>query len=1547
MVQAWGGTDSDVCRAVDVQRERLLQTYRTDPGRVEQDANIERSIAEGAYAKRQLFELIQNAADAMQVDAGSGRCEVILTDRCLYAANSGSPLSVTGVETLMATHRSGKRDDQIGRFGLGFKSVLAVTDSPKVLSRSGSLAFDRNRSAEELDRIVPQAPHFPACRLAWVVDAKKEAFGDPVLTGLMKWASSIVVLPLKAHGHILAKSLAEFPAEFLLFSSHVRRLDLEDRTATSGRSITLSAGDAGELILSNAGKKSVWIVNRARYAPSKAALEDGGYHAARESLEVAWAAPLQGAPVSLGAFWSYFPTQSGTTLSGIVNAPWKLAEDRETLLEGTFNRELLTQVLPGLVAGSVPLLYRPDRPGAVLDALPARGREWRNYADDVLNEPVIRAVGQGKCIPTLAGTLQTAKRAELHPEGVTPEEMELWASGCPDPENWAHTSLSSPERRSKLTRLLALHNRSAVELKAWVEHLVKEPDAERSAIAVQLVALLRKRLPADPDLAKARVLLLADGTLHACIRGQVFLPGGTPPPGALIIDEVLAGDRAVVKALAEQGIEVFDTAGELMNELTQPHIEWSRVWPSARKISAEEAERIFREALEEQLLTDLRVRVHSGKWQPPCLALLPGCIIPADGTRDQDHVVDHRYHQQDLELLERLGLTAAPRRLARAPEEPWRSRARQRARDGYREAKSPGGLPDEKIIIEEFLSTWPLEVLDRLSPQGRAALTTSVLSQMTGQEEWRVSRTDGKASAVLIPDPAWERLRRNGYLTTQVGIQPTGACLRWSEDCATQDGVEQPLPVVPETFEEGHADALGLRSDPGELRSDDWARLLRESGGWEERRRYLLYAWAAFCDQPAPRSLKVRRGPGHTEAAPTQCAVTSSAEVYESLTLANVPAVLLGADDAALLRERWGLATGEDMLTETLDYDAAGEPVPALDEYPPLRNLVDDEWAGLVLQRCSRLELQTATPGGADTRALVDRLEGTTLYTTAPQDRAVLAAIARHTGASFTPDRVLSLIETQRLNHLRQEILKESNVPAKLLLAIGPDDLRSTIPVAALGALEHAAGHPPTDLEIAKLSLAVHGYSVLEKHKKALAAKGLGQVVQWAGSRNARDWVRGLGFPIEYAGFSGETRAAELEVDGPAVLGPLHDYQARIADRVRDLLRPDTEMQRGLLSLPTGAGKTRVAVQALVQHMVSSPSDVRVVWLAETDELCEQATQTWAHVWRAAGTPGTSMTLSRLWQANRPNEREGHQVVVASLSKLLSILQANGGSLGEYAWLVRPAIIVVDEAHRSIGTMYTQVISALGGASRVVDIRTPLLGLTATPFRGFNEKETEQLAARYHRHLLDDGVFPGDDAYGYLQQHGVLARVRHIELQGAEITLSDTEKGQAKIGLLPSSAEKRLGLDRERNQAILEALLDLDEDQTALVFATSVENAEVLAALLTHHAMEARAISGESDAFARRRYVQEFRERKIRVLTNYNVFTEGFDVPKVDAVFITRPTFSPNVYQQMVGRGLRGPLNGGNPEVLIVNVADNITNYGETLAFHHFEHLWTGRPGHD
>ncbi|WP_281964353.1 DEAD/DEAH box helicase [Serinicoccus marinus] len=678
---------------------------------------------------------------------------------------------------------------------------------------------------------------------------------------------------------------------------------------------------------------------------------------------------------------------------------------------------------------------------------------------------------------------------------------------------------------------------------------------------------------------------------------------------------------------------------------------------------------------------------------------------------------------------------------------------------------------------------------------------------------------------------------------------------------------------------------------------------------------------------------------------PADVAVTAAEQVFDSLVTADCPALLATVEDAPILQQRWGLAAGEELLQESLEHEEGGEPYLAVDRYPPLRNSLDVEYHELLVRPCSRLDILTSTPRGQVSRPLTERLDGQLLYTTAVQDRDVLLAIGRALDVRIVPDRVLSQMEEQRRNKLRLRIAQTDDIRDKIALAFGREELARIVPVAALAGLRAETGEDPTDRQLADLALSVDGYNVLKIHAGSLRKQGLEPPEQWAGRRHAREWVRSLGFPVEYAGFPSSTWDAELLIDGPAALGALHPYQRAVAQRIRELLDPSSESRRGLVALPTGAGKTRAVAQALVEVMAERTGDFRVVWIAETEELCEQAVQTWAHVWRAEGKPLERLSVSRLWGERESEERDGKHVVVASTAKLHAIRRRGETNLPrDYAWLVGPHIIVVDEAHRSVGTQYTQVLAALGGTSRVAEMSTPLLGLTATPFRSWNDRETEVLAGRYHRNRLDDGVFSDDDPHTHLQRMGVLANVRHQLLEGADLTLSDTElKASADFkNSIPASVEKRLGDDEGRTTRIVRSLLSLPPGHRVLVFSTSVDNSRTIAALLSYHGVRARSVSAKTEPNERRRYIEDFKEGRVRVLTNYNVFTEGFDVPSVDAVYITRPTYSPNVYQQMIGRGLRGPLNGGKDEVLVVNVADNITNFGEKLAFHHFEHLWEG-----
>lgn len=118
-----------------------------------------------------------------------------------------------------------------------------------------------------------------------------------------------------------------------------------------------------------------------------------------------------------------------------------------------------------------------------------------------------------------------------------------------------------------------------------------------------------------------------------------------------------------------------------------------------------------------------------------------------------------------------------------------------------------------------------------------------------------------------------------------------------------------------------------------------------------------------------------------------------------------------------------------------------------------------------------------------------------------------------------------------------------------------------------------------------------------------------------------------------------------------------------------------------------------------------------------------------------------------------------------------------------------------------------------------------------------------------------------------------------------------------------------------------------------MVFAASVENAQTLATLLTLHGRPAASIDQDTSPEDRRVAIERFKSGDLKVLTNYAVLSQGFDAPKTDAVYITRPTSSEVRYLQMVGRGLRGPKNGGTEEVLIVNMLDNIIEFGDSIEF--------------
>ncbi len=202
-------------------RNNVLNAYRADPLLIPEHARQEDSFRTGGYANRQVLELVQNGADALQRSGRRGRMEVRLSGTTLYCANEGQPFTAQGLEAVTHAHLSGKRGDEIGRFGLGFKSVLGVSDAPAIFSKWVSFGFDRQRSIDALAAVRPGERLYPILRLPEHLDAPAAFAGDPVLAELGEWATTVVRLPLREVTERLLKDLTDFPREFLLFTPSV------------------------------------------------------------------------------------------------------------------------------------------------------------------------------------------------------------------------------------------------------------------------------------------------------------------------------------------------------------------------------------------------------------------------------------------------------------------------------------------------------------------------------------------------------------------------------------------------------------------------------------------------------------------------------------------------------------------------------------------------------------------------------------------------------------------------------------------------------------------------------------------------------------------------------------------------------------------------------------------------------------------------------------------------------------------------------------------------------------------------------------------------------------------------------------------------------------------------------------------------------------------------------------------------------------------------------------------------------------------------------
>ncbi|MET8156723.1 DEAD/DEAH box helicase [Sphaerisporangium sp. NPDC005289] len=1555
--------EPSVLQVILEQTARVLETYEIDPGLIQEHVNGERRIKEGGYGERQIYELVQNGADELRNEPG-GEIAVVLTGTHLYCANQGTAITPEGADTILRMGVSRKRGGQIGRFGVGVKSVLSVTDVPEFFSKEDekSFGFDREWAELEIKRVQPVATETPVLRIARPLDRDRAAASDPILKELLSWATTVVRLPLKpAAVPRLAKDIDDFPAEFSLFSPHVGTVTLEKRLSgrISRRQIFQQVdGDRRTLqkILSVDGKDEreeteEWRVFTSVHRPSGEALEDAGELHDRPEIDLAWAVPdVAGRAQGRGRFWAYFPTHYTTTLRGIINAPWKTSEDRGNLYANNrFNSDLIIQAAE-LVVASFPALARSGDPAAYLDFVPARGREEPQWAAEDLVESIWKIAPDRPVFPDQNGHFATPSEVRMHPADLRPEWLQWWGEHSGRPAGWVHHSVEKAKHRRDGANLILSHSKTPVATaKEWLEALVSDGSPEGSARAVLIAAdMLRYKHPQAEDAVRAKIVLTENlGMVAPSTR--VFRRSGADglADNTVYVDErVYTGNDVIARALDSLGIHEADHVGRFASVVQRGFYgyasrDWGAFWELARLAGPAGVRAAF-QGRGINTAKELKVKTLTGEFRRIKDCLIPGRLVPGDGSRDEQLAVDMNFHREDRGLLADLGLLEGPILNVDPEGDKWFEEYKESCWEQYL-STLPANEPRPSLAKMHFEGTnppGPLHLFTALSPEGRAAFLGAIPAGGAVAKWTMQPGNKGVAGRKNIASPLRWLARKHGYLQTSQGLRRVARCV--APDLAAHKDV---LPVA--DVSPGVASMLGLPHTVDEMQGSLWSELLQAaSSSTDDAFPGKVYALMFQVEYEFPEGATTRCRVGHewrSDVEDKDIAVTAMRSEYDALVRERVPALLVPTDSLAeTMREAWGMLAPADAIQKEIRYVGQAEAMPLLEEFPYLKTVRRSQVDGWATVRCEELEEVIRTPNGMRTEpipAAAMPQERKVLVRMPADDLQVLNAVDRVLKLALGPANCKSILERRELernNERIQRIRQTESLAEKLLMLVGAEALKKGLPEGLLES-DRANKGDPQDRRIAELAHNACGAEVLRHYRKDIEVQFPQLAAGFRGDATSVRIVNDLGFPGEYAGSRGETLPPVEKVYGPTAFPRLHDYQERLARKAVELLTK-YDAPRAMLCLPTGAGKTRVAAEAVIRVIRERGLGGRpVLWIAQSEELCEQAVQSWSFVWSKVG-PGELLVINRLWSSREAaHSRDSAQLVVATDAKLEACLEKP-----EYAWLRDPALVIVDEAHASITPRYTRLLTSMGLTFR--ETSRPLLGLTATPYRGFNETETNRLVERYGGNRLDEGIFDSGDPYAELQDLGVLARVDHRQLEGITLTLSPEDLRQATAfegARLPASVEEKLGRDIDRNQTIIGEIQALPADSPILLFATSVNHAKLMAAQLNDLGIRSAAIdSGTPDA-ERRSLIEKFRLKQIRVLTNYGVLAQGFDAPATEVVIVSRPTYSPNVYQQMIGRGLRGPKNGGKETCLILDVADNISNYDRQLAFTQFEYLWS------
>lgn len=348
----------------------------------------------------------------------------------------------------------------------------------------------------------------------------------------------------------------------------------------------------------------------------------------------------------------------------------------------------------------------------------------------------------------------------------------------------------------------------------------------------------------------------------------------------------------------------------------------------------------------------------------------------------------------------------------------------------------------------------------------------------------------------------------------------------------------------------------------------------------------------------------------------------------------------------------------------------------------------------------------------------------------------------------------------------------------------------------------------------------------------------------------------------------------------------LRPYQKDNKEKIYDIWK---EKRSVMLQMPTGTGKTRL-FSSIIKDIESYSSahglELTCLVMVHRMELIDQIVKTLMNSY------GLEAGIIQAGFRQHPELA----LQVASVQTLSRRLEN---------WTEKKFdFIIVDEAHHVPADSYLKIINAFPDAK--------LLGVTATPYRlsgeGFTDIFEELIVSPSVKEFIDMGVLSKYDYYSVRPNSEIQRELDQIKkFQSGDYTDADMTR--------------ICDNDHIRAQ-VVETYLKYAKGKKGIIYTINKEHNYNLCQDFREHGIRAVAIDSSTPSEIRTGYINDFKNGKIDIICNVNIFSEGFDCPDIEFIQLARPTQSLSMFLQQVGRGLR--ISEGKEKCLFL---DNVGLY--------------------